>query len=168
MRMSRRAQRMERKHKRGRGTLGINLVSLMDIFTILVFFLLVNSSDGEILPTHKSVTLPESVSEAPPRQTVVIMINPESVMIYGEVIVSVASILHASATTSPRLQAALRKELDGARAKQRGGKPVRMEATIMGDREIPYQLLKKVMATVTQAGYQRVSLAVLQKPLEGS
>lgn len=167
MRMSRRAQRMDRKHKRGKTVLGINLVSLMDIFTILVFFLLVNSSDGEILPSHKSVTLPESVSEEQPRQTVVIMINPESVMIYGEVIASVQSILQEAGTTSPSLQAALMKELDHARAKQHGAVPVRMEATIMGDREIPYQLLKKVMATVTVAGYQRVSLAVLQKPLEG-
>jgi len=72
MKMSRRAVRMEKHHKRKRSALGINLVSLMDIFTILVFFLLVNSSDGEVLPTHKSVALPESVSEEQPRQTVVV------------------------------------------------------------------------------------------------
>jgi biopolymer transport protein TolR len=168
MRMSRRARRMDRKHKRNRGALGINLVSLMDIFTILVFFLLVNSSNGEILPSHKSVKLPESVSEEQPRQTVVIMVNSQSVMIYGEAVASVDAILKEPGNTSHPLQAALVKELNSAREKQNSSEPVRMEATIMGDREIPYRLLKKVMATVTSAGYQRVSLAVLQKPLEGS
>ncbi|HYQ72258.1 MAG TPA: biopolymer transporter ExbD, partial [Gammaproteobacteria bacterium] len=61
--MSRRAKRMARNHKRTARGAGINLVSLMDIFTILVFFLLVNSSDGEVLPTHKAVNLPESIAE---------------------------------------------------------------------------------------------------------
>jgi biopolymer transport protein ExbD len=159
---------MERKHKRSKGTLGINLVSLMDIFTILVFFLLVNSSNGEILPTHKSVRLPESVSEQQPHQTVVVMVNATDVMIYGKVVASVDRILKDPGTTSRTLQAALEKELAAARQKQPETRPVRMEATIMGDREIPFRLLKKVMATVTRAGYQRVSLAVLQKPLEGS
>lgn len=145
----------------------LNLVSLMDIFTILVFFLLVNSSDGELLPSHKSVRLPESVSEQQPRQTVVIMISPDNVMLDGRVVTSVDRVLHRDGGTSPLLQAALVRALNQARAGQPGATPVRMEATIMGDREIPYQLLKKVMATVTQAGYQRLSLAVLQKPQEG-
>ena len=80
---SRRAQRMERQHKRAGRPTSINLVSLMDIFTILVFFLLVNSSDGEALPAHKSVELPESISEELPRQTLVIMITASDIMIHG-------------------------------------------------------------------------------------
>jgi biopolymer transport protein TolR len=167
MRMSRRARRMDRKHRRSKAALGINLVSMMDIFTILVFFLLVNSSDGELLPSHKSVRLPESVSEQQPHQTVVIMISPDNVMLDGRVVTSVERLLHRDGTTSPLLQTALVRELQRARAAQHGDTPVRMEATIMGDRKIPYQLLKKVMATVTRAGYQRLSLAVLQKPREG-
>ena len=48
-----RAKRMEKHHKRNKSTAALNLVSLMDIFTILVFFLLVNSSDVETLPSTK-------------------------------------------------------------------------------------------------------------------
>ena len=66
----------------------INLVSLMDIFTILVFFLLVNSSDGELLPTHKSVHLPESIAEEKPRETLVVMITGSDILIHGTVIAS--------------------------------------------------------------------------------
>lgn len=167
MKMSRRAVRMEKHHLRKRGALGINLVSLMDIFTILVFFLLVNSSDGEVLPTHKSVELPESVSEEQPRRTVVIMINPENVLLYGEVVAPVADVARAKGATYEPLKAVLSAELAKSLAQQpAGGETVKVEATIMGDKTIPYSLLKKVMATATAVGFHRVSLAVLQKPLE--
>ncbi len=166
MKMSRRALRMEKHHQRKRSALGINLVSLMDIFTILVFFLLVNSSDGEVLPTHKSVSLPESVSEEQPRQTVVVMVNPENILLNGNVIATVKAVMESKGSTFEPLTAAMSAELSKAVQKNRGQAPVKIEATIMGDKEIPYRLLKKVMATCTQAGYHRVSLAVLQKPLE--
>ena len=40
----------------------------------------------------------------------------------------------------------------------------RREVTIMGDKDIPYRLLKKVMADVyTDSDYGQISLAVLQK-----
>jgi biopolymer transport protein ExbD len=165
--MSRRAQRMEKHHKRKRSALGINLVSLMDIFTILVFFLLVNSSDGEVLPTHKSVVLPESVAEEQPRQTIVIMVNPENVLLHGKIIAPVDAVMNAKGAAFAPLKVALVNELAKALQKQAADKPVKVEATIMGDKTIPFSLLKKVMASCTEAGYHRVSLAVLQKPPEG-
>jgi len=165
MKMSRRAKRMERQHVRhGRG-MALNLVSLMDIFTILVFFLLVNASDGEILPTHRSVELPESISEQTPRVTVTIMVNKDNVLLHGQVVASVAKIMEEQGSYSRILQAAL-IEHAGDRLLSTGKPGERREATIMGDRQIPFRLLKKVMASCTQAGFNRVSLAVLQKPLE--
>jgi len=163
MAISRRAQRMERQHKRAGRTTGINLVSLMDIFTILVFFLLVNSSDGEVLPTHKSVELPESLSEEIPRQTVVIMITASDIMIHGEVIASTDAILADEDVATGLLSASLQASTPDESA---DGTGIRREATIMGDKEIPYRLIKKVMARCTEAGFARISLAVLQKPLE--
>lgn len=165
MKMSRRAKRMERQHVRhGRG-MALNLVSLMDIFTILVFFLLVNASDGEILPTHKSVKLPESISEQQPRVTVTIMVNEQDILLHGKVIASVANVMQEQGTYSKALQVALIEQA-GDKSVSGGNPNERREATIMGDKEIPYQLLKKVMATCTQAGFNRISLAVLQKPME--
>lgn len=164
--MSRRAKRMERHHQRaGRGS-AINLVSLMDIFTILVFFLLVNSSDGEVLPTHKSVNLPESIAEEKPRETLVVMITGSDILIHGTVIASIDTVLQETGSTSAVLQTALEEQAHRTRSPKRGDAPALREATIMGDREIPYRLLKKVMATCTRAGYGRISLAVLQRPLE--
>jgi biopolymer transport protein ExbD len=165
MKMSRRAKRMDRQHVRhGRG-MTLNLVSLMDIFTILVFFLLVNTSDGEILPTHKSVELPESVSEQQPRITLTIMVNEESILLHGKVIASVADVMQEQGNYSKELQLALVEEAGDVPGTGEE-KAERREATIMGDKEIPFSLLKKVMATCTQAGFNHISLAVLQKPLE--
>lgn len=151
---ARRANRMARKHKRANRSVSINLVSLMDIFTILVFFLLVNSSDGEVLPTHNSIALPESVSEENPRITVTIMVNEDSILLHGKVIESVKTLLSSPDDSSKLLVLALNEN-------QRRSLPAK-EATIMGDREIPYRLLKKVIASCTEAGFERISLAVLQ------
>ena len=79
MKMSRRALRMEKHHKRKRSVLGINLVSLMDIFTILVFFLLVNSSEVEVLPSAKTIQLPESLAAEKPRETLVVMVTEDEI-----------------------------------------------------------------------------------------
>jgi len=163
MAISKRAQRMDKHHKRAGRSTGINLVSLMDIFTILVFFLLVNSSDGEVLPTHRSVELPESLSEEIPRQTLVIMITSSDIMIHGKVVASIDDILADDDAATGLLTASLQS---GSPATQVNGTQIRREATIMGDKEIPYRILKRVMARCTEAGFARISLAVLQKPLE--
>ena len=68
MNTSRRAKRMERNHKRNKQS-SLNLVSLMDIFTILVFFLLVSSSNVQQLPNSKDISLPTSVADKAPKET---------------------------------------------------------------------------------------------------
>ncbi len=166
--MSRRARRMERHHKRSGRMASINLVSMMDIFTILVFFLLVNTSDGEALPSLKSVRLPESVADAKPRETVVITVSGSDVLVQGAVVAHVAQLLEEPAEISAGLKAALddqnRRPMSDTPVEPPGGR----EATIMGDKKIPYRVLKKIMATCTQAGYGRISLAVMQRqPGEG-
>ena len=163
---SRRVIRMERHHERTGYKGAINLVSLMDIFTILVFFLLVNSSDGEVLPTLKSVKLPQSVSEERPRETVVVVVTGESILVQGKVVASVEQLLTEQDGKSNQLKQALDDLNSRVRTNNEDIDPARREATIMGDREIPYRLLKKVMATCSEAGFGRISLAVLQKSLQ--
>jgi biopolymer transport protein ExbD len=157
---------MERHHERTGYKGAINLVSLMDIFTILVFFLLVNSSDGEVLPTLKSVELPQSVSEEKPRETVVVMVTGESILVQGNVVASVEQLLKEQDGKSNQLKQALDDLNSRVRTNNEDIDPARREATIMGDREIPYRLLKKVMATCSEAGFGHISLAVLHKSLQ--
>jgi len=82
------------------------------------------------------------------------------------VIAAVDTVLKDKGDYLTVLQQALEEQNNRAIRKTNNGEAIRREATIMGDKTIPYRLLKKVMATCTQAGFGRVSLAVLQKPLE--
>ena len=94
MQMSRRALRMERHHKRmKRSGTGLNLVSMMDIFTILVFFLLVSSGETEVLPNPKDIQLPESVALERARETVVVMVTGDTILVQGRPVATVAEAL---------------------------------------------------------------------------
>ncbi len=164
MKMSRRALRMERHHKRGRAGAGLNLVSMMDIFTILVFFLLVQSSDVEVLPSAKAVRLPESIAEKSPKQTVVVTVNDQDILVQGKKVASVPDILDVGGDTIDALKTEL--EYQARRAPLAAGKTQR-DITILGDKEIPYRLLKKIMITCVRASYENISLAVLKKEAGG-
>ncbi len=163
MRYSGRAARMERHHKRHKRGAALNLVSLMDIFTILVFFLLVNSGDVQTLPNPKDIKLPQSIAEERARETVVVMVTDDEVLVEGRPVARVADLLANEALVIPSLKAALEQETERALRATTKQDAAGREVTIMGDKAIPYRLLKKVMATCTDADYGRVSLAVLQK-----
>lgn len=162
---SRRAQRMERQHKRAGRPTSINLVSLMDIFTILVFFLLVNSSDVQDLPSTRSIEMPESVSQDKPRETVVVLVSQDQILVDGKPVLSVADALGIEGNTLIPLKVALAAQSERM---IRGGDAGDQEVTIMGDKTVPYRLLRKVMATCTEADYGRVSLAVIQRAPDGA
>lgn len=162
MKMSRRAERMARTYKRHKGGSQLNLVSLMDIFTILVFFLLVNTADVEVLPHTKAVKLPESFSEEQPERAVTIMVTRKAILVQGQQVLTLQEALDRQQNNLPTLAALLEKHLtDKQRHPPRGSR--RPRVNIMADKDIPYRLLKKIMLTSTLAGYGQVSLAVLHK-----
>jgi biopolymer transport protein ExbD len=163
MQKSKRAKRMEKMHKRHKAGAALNLVSLMDIFTILVFFLLVNSSDVEVLPNAKDIQLPESIAEQKAKETVVILIGEENIIVQGTPVVKVRDVLRRRGNDIPELRQALLSQNDRVLRKEAQDDIAGREVTIMGDRDIPYRLLKKVMATCTESEYGQISLAVLQK-----
>ena len=160
---SARAKRMEKHHKRNKSAGTLNLVSLMDIFTILVFFLLVNSSDVETLPNAKDLQLPESIAEEKAQETVVILIGEEDIIVQGEPVAKVADVMASRGNDIPGLRQALLSQNDRVLRREAQDDIAGREVTIMGDRDIPYRLLMKVMATRTESEYGQISLAVLQK-----
>ncbi len=160
---SARAKRMEKHHKRNKGSGALNLVSLMDIFTILVFFLLVNSSDVQTLPNAKDMKLPESIAEKKPEETVTILIGKTDILVQGEPVAKIDEVLATKGNDIPELREALLSQNDRVLRRAAKNDIAGREVTIMGDKDIPYRLLKKVMATCTQSDYGQISLAVLQK-----
>lgn len=162
MSTSARAKRMKRHHARKRPA-ALSLVSLMDIFTILVFFLLVNSAEVQTLEPPKAVTLPESLAVEKPRETVVVMVTPEQVLVQGAPVATIAEVEAAEGNLIEPLAAALKAQTDRALIRAAATDLSAREITILGDRDVPYRVLKKVMATCTEADYGKLSLAVVQK-----
>ena len=116
---SARAKRMEKHHTRNKGSGALNLVSLMDIFTILVFFLLVNSSEVETLPNAKNLQLPESIAEEKAKETVVILIGEEDLIVQGTPVAKIADVLAIKGNDIPALREALKSEALAEHRKRR-------------------------------------------------
>ncbi len=163
MRNSRRIRRMGRNKRK---VTGLNLTSLMDVFTILVFFLLFHASGSEVMEAPKQIKLPDSVVETKPRETVVIMVSPEVVLVQGEAVISTTELLENRIETVTEITERLKqleRNIIGISTK---AIVESKEVTILADKTIPFRALKKIMSTCTGSGYGRISLAVLQKPVE--
>jgi biopolymer transport protein ExbD len=159
MRNSRRMTRLSRFRSK---VSGINLTSLMDVFTILVFFLVMNSGPTEVLDAG-GLELPQSVIETKPSETVVINVGKEDVLVQGEPVVRIADIVAAGdgdiAPIMARL-AELQGRVIGVRTQAVAES---MAVTILADKSIPFAIVKQIMSTCTAQGYTRISLAVIQK-----
>lgn len=160
MRESRRIKRMNRSRKK---VTGLNLTALMDVFTILVFFLLANSSSSEVLSTPKHIKLPDSVVESKPRETVVIMVSPEMVLVQGEAVVTTPVLLETKSENIPEITRKLDLLERNIISINTQSVVSSKEVTILADKTIPFNVLKKIMTTCTGSGYGRISLAVIQK-----
>ena len=155
-------QRRAERRSRNQTMVDMNLVSLIDVFTILIFFLLSNAGGVELLPSPKAVQLPESVSQQNPRETVVVVVSGTEILVEGRKVANVADALGAPGDLIEPLKGAL--DLQAGRQVIRKENEAQSKAvTLMGDKDIPYQLLRKVMATAARAGFSDVSFAVRQR-----
>ena len=162
---------MARHHKRAKAEGEINLVSMIDMLTVLVFFLLVYSSQKvEILPSAKDVQLPQSMAEQNARDAVVVIISESEILMDGQSLGQISDIMASKELIIPSLKSALENQVErvptDTSQQTEEERIANREVTIMADKEIPYQLLKRVMATSTAADYGQLSLAVLQKASE--
>ncbi len=166
MKMSRRAKRMDRRHRRGRGHAVINIISMIDMLTVLVLFLLVNSGNMQNLPSAKSVRLPESTAQQTPKEALVIAVNSLDIIAQGRKVATVGEAIVGDDDIIPGLLDELTHQAQRNRNMQSDG-GAGGDITIMGDKQIPYLLLKKIMVTCTKAGYTNISLAVIHTAAKG-
>src|SRR5690606_14085595 len=138
---------------------GLNLVSLMDIFTILVFFLLVNCSNTQQLPSNKDLTLLVSVAKKPPEETLVIAITKKDILVQGNKVAELEDLQSSGEDSIPLLKEELEFLAGGLSQEQleNGGR-----VTIMGDENISYDLVRKILTTCQQANFTRIAFAATQ------
>jgi len=166
MKMSSRAKRMLRRHLKGqRRDPNMNIISLIDIMSVLVLFLLVHSSEVEVLPNPNEIRVPESVAETQPDPAVVVMVTRHEVLVQGRSVISLADLNGTADKVIKPLEAALREQqefrVSGIAAPATD--PADRAVTVLADRDTPYSVLKKVLSTCTASEFGKVSFAVTQK-----
>lgn len=162
MKKDARAMRLQRRAKRHRAQAALSLTSLMDIFTILVFFLLVNSDNPAKLPPVDAIQLPSSLAETTPKQNLVVMVTKSDVVVQDVKVASVAEVMATEGALIPALAEELKyRSAKSAAPLNEQGIPER-EVTILSDKDTSYKALRKVMATLSDNDYSKISFGVLK------
>lgn len=153
--LSRRARRINR-HQTLRKVPGLNLVSLMDIFTILVFFLLVNTSSEQELPSSKVLTLPTSVSQMAPEETLRVVITSDDILVQGRRVMGVAQLQETGAGVMQPLkdELAYRQSLAPNSEQE--------TLTVFADKGVAYDTIRRVIQTSRELAFTRVAFAANQ------
>ena len=138
----------------------LNLVALMDIFTILVFFMLLNSGDSNQLENAKFVKLPDSSAKAAPHVEASIIIGEEEIWLNDESVILIADVAKSEEKLIEPLSAALKAYTEKKEELTSYEKANGLAVTIMGDRSVSYSLLERVMATCNAENFRDISLAV--------
>lgn len=162
MSMSNRARRMAQHHLRHRADAELNLVPFIDILTVMVAFLLVYATQVEVIHNAKAIPLPESIAQQQPHPTVVVTVTKSDIYVQGQRVATVPQVLASAGNDIAPLRAAL-QSASVVGATTSAGDPAHRELTIMADKSLPYEVLKKVMSTCTGADYSHIALAVLEK-----
>lgn len=166
MNKSSRGKRMERRHARHKGVAVLNLTSLMDIFTILVFFLLVNSSNTQQPPDNKDIVLPESTAETVPADVLKIQISARDLIVQDVRVDASVAENEDGVTVIPALVEELQfRASRSVPVVNEEGVPER-EVMILADRKVPYSMIRNIMVSANQTDYTKISFAVLRKAEE--
>jgi biopolymer transport protein TolR len=152
-----------KRRKRHAGASHFALVPFIDMMTILVVFLLAHTAEVDILPNTKNISIPQSLSERKPNAAVVVMVTKESVFVDGQPVGTVAQVVANPGNVFEPLRAALKAQSDLALGGAQKTDIAKREVTIMGDRDTPYSVLKKIMLTCSEAEYGKVSFAVVER-----
>ena len=142
---------------------GLNLVSLMDIFTIILLFLLFNvSGEEEAITVPDIVRLPVSIASVKPVPVTTVYITGDSILVGDKKVADTQDVIKSDEPGIVSLENELIMQMsqDEQDTDKEGN---RRKIIIMGDKMIPFTILNKVMYTCSWAGYQTLSLAVIQK-----
>jgi len=152
-----------KRRKRHRGASHFALVPFIDMMTILVVFLLAHTAEVDILPNTKNISIPQSLSERKPNAAIVVMVTTDSVYVDGKLVGSIAEIVANSGNVFEPLKAALVAQNELALGGAQKTEIAKREVTIMGDKNTPYSVLKRIMLTCSDAEYGKVSFAVVER-----
>lgn len=161
MKNTRRMKRLA--HMNRRQVTSLSLTSLMDIFTILLLYLLVNQSAGTVLEPPKNIKLPQSIVETKPRETLVVMVSNDDVLVQGERVATMAEVMASPDDVIEAIRDRMIQVRESALGLATQSESQDAEVTVMANQKVHFRAMKRVMTSCTAAGFTKISLAVNQK-----
>ena len=154
-----------KRHHHEPGKARLQLTSMMDMFTIILVFLLkIYSTQGQLVNPSQDLTLPVSLTEQAPELGLDITVSQEYILVNGRQIESTKNIMDNSIFIIPRLmEELLLYAREAEKMQEVYGVPFSGKVTIQGDKRLPYTVLMKVMATCGQSRFPNMRLVVYQE-----
>lgn len=140
----------------------LNLIPMIDIMSVMVAFLLIYSTEVEVVQNAKDVEIPLSTAEAKPAETVVVTITKDTLLVQGDVVASMEQIRDPNTALIEPLREYLSRPLTTKGDAAQQAALANREITVLADKSLPYEVIRKVMTTCTAAAYDKLSLAVLE------
>ncbi len=143
----------------------LNLTSMMDMFTIILVFLLKTyATEGQLIQPTESLTLPKSTIQTPSQTALDLVVSKEMVMLNDKPIVDLKYVKQGKGYIIQSLRDELLFHAQEARKMEvQYGVPFSGKVTIQGDKDMEYRDLVKVMATCGASEYPNMRLVVYQK-----
>lgn len=153
---------------RGSGDVKLNITSMMDMFTIILVFLLKSfSTQGQLITPATGLLLPTSTIERTTRSSLDVQITKDKILVQDKIVIDekeLKEVLDQKDFMIQKLFDVLGKYTEaGMKMSEMAGSDVSGEITIQGDVGVPYKLLTRVMYTCGQAGYPVMNLVVYRK-----
>jgi biopolymer transport protein TolR len=139
----------------------LNLIPLIDIMSVLVAFLLIYSTEVETVQNSKGIEIPQSTAEVKPQSSVVVMITREHIFVQGEPVTTIAEVQSTTTALVEPLRQVLERPMLASSSSDADMSS--REVTVIADKSLPFDIVKRVMATCSSSSYGKISLAVLQK-----
>lgn len=158
--------------KKSRSSDGLNITSMMDMFTIILLFLLKSySADGSILTNADDLILPNSVSKGRPGEvSVQLAVTPEMILVDNEPIVSTKEVFKKSRQefnedTETAIDSVLQMHMKAeVELVKNGDLPaVKGMIIVQMDKNISFDVLYKVMNLCGRNGFVNMNFAVMQR-----
>ncbi len=160
-------------NKRSNGYFKIQITSMVDMFVILLVFLLKSFSTSPVIISPKEgLRLPESTSPADPVDVLKMVVSTDGVFVEDKKVITFKNGTIAKEdidSNDPQFVRKLFEALDEhaklAKSISKVNDAFEFDGKILvqADRTLPYDLLKRVMYTSMMAGYSDVKFAVVSR-----
>jgi len=139
----------------------IMLTPMIDMFVLLVVFLIMNfSATGELVTISKDIKLPEAATTKMLERAPIIQISAKTIAVEGFKVGDSEDILKDEDLRVPQLTDKL-QEMRKVDEMMHPGAQFKGEIIINADRMVNFKLVRKVMMASAEAGYININYAVL-------